>query len=101
MPQLQVRILLPYYLLLNEVTARLLKRGRSLSRSRTSARVGPSARRGRSVRQVGGTRRKTGGYDRAERAALGKLLGNWRCVMENVESRDDRADRKTGQRRLF
>jgi len=34
---------------------------------------------------------KTGGYDRAERTALGKLLANWRCVMENVESRDDRA----------
>jgi hypothetical protein len=41
------------------------------------------------------------GTTAAERAALGKLLANWRCVMENVESRDDRADRKTGQRRLF
>ena len=37
----------------------------------------------------------------AERAALGKLLANWRCMMENVESRDDRAERKTGQKRLF
>ena len=35
----------------------------------------------------------------AERAALGKLLANWRCVMEIVESRDDRADGKTGQKR--
>ena len=35
-------------------------------------------------------------------AALGKLLANWRSVIENVaESPQERADRKAGQMRLF
>ena len=35
-------------------------------------------------------------------SALGKLLANWRSLMEKaVESREDRADRKAGQKRLF
>jgi len=42
------------------------------------------------------------GTTAAEKSALGKLLANWRSVIENVvESREDRADRKAGQKRLF
>ena len=38
----------------------------------------------------------------AEKAALGKLLANWRSLVENVvESREERTDRKSGQGRLF
>jgi putative DNA methylase len=37
-----------------------------------------------------------------EKAALGKLLANWRSVVENViESREERAERRRGQKRLF
>jgi putative DNA methylase len=37
-----------------------------------------------------------------EKTALGKLLANWRSVVENVmESREERADRQQGQKRLF
>jgi hypothetical protein len=42
------------------------------------------------------------GTTAAEKPALGKLLANWRTLIENVvESREDRADRKAGQKRLF
>ena len=42
------------------------------------------------------------GTTAAEKSALGKLLANWRSLIENaVESREDRADRKAGQKRLF
>ena len=38
----------------------------------------------------------------AEKSALGKLLANWRSLIENVvESRQGRADRKAGQQRLL
>lgn len=38
----------------------------------------------------------------AEKAALGKLLSNWRTVVEStVESPKERAERKSGQKRLF
>lgn len=38
----------------------------------------------------------------AERAALGKLLANWRSVIEDaVVSEGERADRKAGQKRMF
>jgi len=38
----------------------------------------------------------------AEKSALGKLLANWRSVIENVvESREERTDRKAGQKRIF
>jgi len=38
----------------------------------------------------------------AEQAALGKLLANWRAVVENaVVSKAEREDRKRGQERLF
>jgi putative DNA methylase len=38
----------------------------------------------------------------AEKAALGKLLANWRSVIENVvETREERAERERGQHRLF
>lgn len=37
-----------------------------------------------------------------EKAALGKLLANWRSVIENVmESPKERAERQSGQKRLF
>jgi putative DNA methylase len=37
----------------------------------------------------------------AEQAALGKLLANWRAVVENaIVSKEERADRKIGQQRL-
>jgi putative DNA methylase len=42
------------------------------------------------------------GTTAAEKTALAKLLANWRSVIDNVvESREDRADRKSGQKRLF
>lgn len=38
----------------------------------------------------------------AEKTALGKLLANWRSVIENViESREERAERERGEKRLF
>jgi hypothetical protein len=38
----------------------------------------------------------------SEKVALGKLLANWRSVMDNVAtSREGRADRKAGQQPLF
>lgn len=41
------------------------------------------------------------GTTAAERSALGKLLANWRAVIENaVVTKGERADRKTGQQRL-
>jgi putative DNA methylase len=37
-----------------------------------------------------------------ELSALGKLLANWRSVIEdNVFSTEERADRKRGQKRMF
>jgi putative DNA methylase len=37
----------------------------------------------------------------AEQGALGKLLANWRSLIDSaVESKEERADRKTGQKRL-
>jgi hypothetical protein len=42
------------------------------------------------------------GTTAAEKAALGKLLANWRSVIEHAAVlRDERADRKAGQGRLF
>ena len=38
----------------------------------------------------------------AEKAALGKLLANWRSLIDSaVESKADRADEKRGQSRMF
>jgi hypothetical protein len=38
----------------------------------------------------------------AEKAILGKLLANWRSLIENpVESKEELGDRKRGQKRLF
>ena len=42
------------------------------------------------------------GTTAAEKAALNKLLANWRSLIDSaVESKDERADRKVGQKRLF
>jgi putative DNA methylase len=42
------------------------------------------------------------GTTAAEKAALGKLLANWRSVIENVaETREEREDRQRGQKKLF
>jgi hypothetical protein len=38
----------------------------------------------------------------AEKSALGKLLADWRSVIENpLESKEELGDRKRGQKRLF